>query len=38
MNNIDKDYEVIEIRDLPLDEARKEILNFCENEGDKFLD
>jgi len=32
MNNIDKDYEVIELRDLPLDEARKEILNFCEKE------
>ena len=32
MNNIDKEYEVIEIRDWPLDKARKEILNFCEKE------
>ena len=27
-----KEYEIIEIRELPYDEARKEILNFCEKE------
>lgn len=25
-----KEYEIIEIRELPYTEARKEILNFCE--------
>ncbi len=32
MKNITNEYEIIEMRELPHDEARKEILNFCEKE------
>ena len=32
MKNITNEFEVLEIRELPHDEARKEILNFCEKE------